>query len=456
VKTALLVGFGLILTIWLLAGYYFVRRMADLETRAAAINARYTRAQDLLTTVRNQVLLGSVYVRDALLDPNAANAGEYRHQLEDAYRAADEALQQYEPIIDVTVEAERIGGLRRDIEDFRRTLLDVLATDSRNWTDEAPALLRQRIMPKRQGVLRVSEEVQTLNRNAFVEQQNAIVGVYRVTQRRLWESFGLAVVASLGIALLAMTYVSRLERRIQRQRNSEIAASRTLQRLSTQLLTAQEDERRTIARELHDEIGQVLTAIKVEISFAERAVDAAGGPPHLLEEVRALTDGALHSVRDLSHLLHPSLLDDLGLPAAIEWYARGFARRYPIAVTVRHDGMQERLVPETESSIYRIVQEALTNVAKHSGARTCAVDLRRTGAWLTVTVADDGVGIEPDSSEPSSRDRGLGLIGIRERVVALGGTLDVDSTPRAGTRVSVRVPARAAGARAPGMDALDA
>ena len=84
------------------------------------------------------------------------------------------------------------------------------------------------------------------------------------------------------------------------------------------------------------------------------------------------------------------------------------------------------------------------------------MDLRRTGAWLTVTVADDGVGIEPDSSEPSSRDRGLGLIGIRERVVALGGTLDVDSTPRAGTRVSVRVPARAAGARAPGMDALDA
>lgn len=429
--------------------------MAELETRAAAINSRYTRAQDLLTTVRNQVLMGSVFVRDALLDSNPAHAGEYRLELEDAYAAADEALQQYEPVIDASAETVRIARLRRDLAEFRSTLLEVLATDSRGWTAAAPVLLRQRIMPKRQGVMRVSEEVQALNRSAFVDQQRAIGAVYRATQRRLWETFGLAVVASLGIAVLAVLYVGRLEQRIQRQRDAEIAASATLQRLSTQLLTAQEDERRTIARELHDEIGQVLTAIKVELSLVERAVEAAGAPTNALDEVRALADGALHSVRDLSHLLHPSVLDDLGLPAAVEWYARGFARRHPIAIRVHHAGLDEPLLPEAEGSIYRIVQEALTNVAKHSGARTCTVDLRRDGAWLAVTVADDGVGIDTAAPEARTRERGLGLIGIRERVTALGGTLEVAGAPGAGTRVIARIPARAA-SRRDQTDAVDA
>ena len=428
--------------------------MAELEARASTINSRYTTAQDRLTTVRNQVLMGSVFVRDALLDPNPAHAADYRRELEDAYRAADEALQQYQPVSDARAEADRIARLRNDIGEFRRTLLDVLATDSRSWTADAPVLLRERIMPKRQGVMRVSEEVQALNRHAFVEQHGAIRAVYRATQRRLWESFGLSVVASLGIALLAVMYVGRLEQRIQRQRDAEIAASETLQQLSTRLLSAQEDERRTIARELHDEVGQVLTAIKVELSLAERAIEA-GAPPNLLEEARLLTDGALHSVRDLSHLLHPSLLDDLGLPAAVEWYATGFARRHRIAMTVHHDGMAERLVPEVEGSIYRIVQEALTNVARHSGARTCTVDLCRDGAWLAVTVADDGVGINLASSKAPSEKRGLGLLGIAERVAALGGTVDVNSAPGAGTRVIARVPARAAALPRDEMDAVD-
>src|SRR4051812_39253436 len=105
--------------------------MAELEQRSRDINARYTRAQDLLTIVRGQVLMGSVYVRDALLDPNPATADEYRHQLEESYQAADRALQTYVPVIDVPGEQERIERLRHELDDFRRTLLDVLATDSR-------------------------------------------------------------------------------------------------------------------------------------------------------------------------------------------------------------------------------------------------------------------------------------------------------------------------------------
>ena len=110
-----------------------------------------------------------------------------------------------------------------------------------------------------------------------------------------------------------------------------------LQRLSAKLITAQEEERRTIARELHDEVGQVLTAIKVELALAQTAIEAAGVTPRVLDDARSIADGALQTVRDLSHLLHPSMLDDLGLRAAIDWYLRGFSRRHDIAVELLHD-----------------------------------------------------------------------------------------------------------------------
>jgi signal transduction histidine kinase len=443
IRAAVFAGFGLIGGIWLFAGYYFTGRMAELERRSTDINARYTRAQDLLTTVRGQVLMGSVYVRDALLDPNPATADEYRHQLEDSYRTADEALQGYVPVVDVPAERARIARLRREIDDFRRTLLEVLATDSRLWPAEAPVLLRRRIMPKREGVMRVSEEVQALNRSAFVQQQLDIASLYRATQRRVWQTVGLALAASIAIALIATLYAGRLEHRIQRQRLRDVETARDLQRLSSQLLTAQEEERRSIARELHDEVGQVLTAIKVELAVAQRALEAVGADIDALQDARAITDGALHTVRDLSRLLHPAMLDDLGLPAAIDWYLKGFGRRHGVRIELLQERMDERLTSETESGVYRIVQEALTNVAKHAQASTCRVFLQRLTNTLLVTIADDGIGFRPEQVGEPGSTRGIGLVGIRERVAQLRGELRLESGPGKGTRLTIEVPAPA-------------
>jgi signal transduction histidine kinase len=443
IRTAVFVGFGLIGVIWLAAGYYFTGRMAELEQLSKDINARYTRAQDLLTTVRGQVLMGSVYVRDALLDPNPAMADEYRSQLEENYRAADEALQSYVPVVDVPGEQQRIAGLRRELEEFRRTLLDVLSTDSRRWPAEARDLLRRRIMPKREGVIRISEEVQVLNRSAFVQQQLDIASLYRATQRRVWQTVGLALAASVAIALLATLHAGRLERRIQAQRLRDVETARDLQRLSSQLLTAQEEERRGIARELHDEVGQVLTAIKVELSVAQRSMEAAGVDIAPLQGARSITEGALHTVRDLSRLLHPAMLDDLGLAATIDWYLKGFGKRHGVRIELLQDRMDERMPAEAEAGVYRIVQEALTNVAKHAQASTCRVFLQRLPHTLLVTIEDDGIGFNPgDRAEPGAL-RGIGLVGIRERVTQLRGELRLESAPGQGTRLTVEVPARA-------------
>lgn len=444
IKAALVVGFGLICATWLLAGYYFTRRMSDLQSRSASINERYMKAQDLLTTVRGQVLVGSVYVRDALLDPDPGNAEEYRAKLEEAYQAADGALREYVPVVDGPTERERIRRLRAEIDDFRSTVLKVLTTDSSRWGIEARALLRRQIMPKREGVIRVADEVQALNRGAFVQQQNDIASVYRAMQRLLWGCFGAAVLISLGIALLAITYASRLEERIQRQRLKEGEYAHDLQRLSTKLITAQEEERRVIARELHDEVGQALTAIKMELAVAQRAIETAGAPAEVLDDARSITDGALHTVRDLSHLLHPALLDDFGLAAAVDWYLKRFGKRHDVRVDLVVDRMGDRLRPETEATTYRVIQEALTNVAKHAQATACRVYLQRLTTTLLVTVEDNGVGFEPARLSERGVSRGLGLVGIRERVSQLEGTMRLESAPGKGTRLTVELPAHAA------------
>jgi signal transduction histidine kinase len=447
IKAALFLGFGLTLGVWLFAGYYLTKRIGDVERRSAAINARYMQAQELLSTVRAQVLLGSVFVRDALLDPDPATVSDYRRQLEATYRTVTQALQQYVPVLDSSAERERVGRLQREIDDFRRTMLQ--ATDSSRWPTEARVLLSTQIVPKSELVIRVSEEAQALNRAAYVQQQREIAEIYGVTERRLWESLGLALAASFGIALFATLYAGRLENRIRRQRLLDVRNALELQHLSDKLITAQEEERRSIARELHDEVGQVLTAIKVELAVAQRTIEASGGAAHLLEDARSITDGALTTVRDLSHLLHPALLDDLGLPAAVEWYLRGFGKRHDIRAEVLHDRMDQRLLPEIEASAYRIVQEALTNVAKHARATSCRVFLQGLSNTILITIEDNGAGFDPAGTQRTGGQRGLGLIGIRERASQLRGTVRLESAPGRGTRLTVELPARARSAPAP-------
>ena len=212
---------------------------------------------------------------------------------------------------------------------------------------------------------------------------------------------------------------------------------RELERLSSQLMQAQEDERRRIARELHDEIGQALTALKLELAIAERS--ATPSARSSLTEARAITDRALQSVRDMSQLLHPSMLDDLGLPDTATWYLRGFSRRTGITSELVVERLERRLDPEVESCTYRIIQEALTNVARHAEASLCRVEIARVDSSLRIRIEDDGKGFD-ESSDPTPTSRGLGLVGVRERVARLGGTLRVESNLGVGTRLMVDLP----------------
>ncbi len=311
IRAVLLSGFGLMLGLWLFAGYQVTARLQAVQRDGAAVSARYQQAQELLASVRTQVLVASVLLRDALLDPDAHAQASHRQTIEKAYGVIDALLMQYVPFLDSAAERERVGRLRAEIKEFRSASDEVLATDSTRWPSDARTLLR-RFMPKREAAIRVSDEVQALNRAAFIDQQRALTEMQAMVQRQVWTVFGIALVISLVIGGLAARHASRLERRLTEQHLREERISGDLQRLSARLVQAREEEQRRIARELHDEVGQALSAVKVELAVAERRIEKMSGARGLLAEAQSSADSAIHSVRDLSHLLHPSVLDDLG------------------------------------------------------------------------------------------------------------------------------------------------
>jgi two-component system, NarL family, sensor histidine kinase UhpB len=208
--------------------------------------------------------------------------------------------------------------------------------------------------------------------------------------------------------------------------------------LSRQVLTAQEEERQRIARELHDETAQSLTSLLIGL----RVLEKASAPDELatrIVDLRSQTSRMLVEVRKMAVDLRPSTLDDLGLAAALQWYTDDFAERTRILVDFRATGLDERLSDDVQVVIYRIVQEALTNVAKHAEASRVAVRVQVSRDGIAATVTDDGRGFDVPAVL-GSRERGLGLFGMRERVSLVGGTLRIGSEPETGTEVEIKIP----------------
>ena len=215
-----------------------------------------------------------------------------------------------------------------------------------------------------------------------------------------------------------------------------------LRALSAHVESVREDERTGIAREIHDELGQALTALKMDLAWLRRRAAEPGGVESrvLLEKVSALTemtDEIIGQVRHISAELRPGVLDDLGLSAAIEWQAQAFEQRTGTVCAVSSELGDRRLDNQLSTAVFRIFQEALTNVGRHAGAHHVDVVLRCTDGFLALDVQDDGCGIAPESARGL---KSLGLLGMRERARRFGGTLSIEPGPEGGTALSLRIP----------------
>jgi len=444
-KTALFMGFGLTLGVWAFAGLYFGSRIAELDRQTSEISQRYLLAQRLLTTARMGVLQSSVRLRDALLLPDGEEDEEARLALTRELDQAAESLARYVPVVGSSEERAQVERLVVEITQLRQAMLEMLSSGPDSRPERVASFLRGELTPRRQEFMTIAEELGTLNRTMFVTHRGMTTSLYGAMQRRIWQVLGLTLVAGLGIAGMSTIYVARLERRIQAQHARDIELQKGLQRLSAELMRVREEERRSLARELHDEVGQLLTAAKFQIAAAQRSIDEQGGPPALLDDVRPIVERALQTVRDLSHLLHPAVLDDLGLSAAVDLHVKEFRRRHgAIRVELTETGLGERLPLEVETVAYRIVQEGLTNIAKHARAKSCRVSIIRLARSLMVVVGDDGAGFD-QKLQPARG--GLGLVSMRERVLQVGGSFVVESAPGRGTRIVVELPAPQVGQR---------
>jgi len=233
-----------------------------------------------------------------------------------------------------------------------------------------------------------------------------------------------------------------------RQRTADLdRTNQNLRELSTRLMQLQDDERRRLARELHDSVGQMLAALGMNLAAIGTDIERLTKTANTVNDSAALVQELSQEVRTISHLLHPPLLDEAGLASALRWYTEGFAQRSKINVDLEVPADFARLDRESETAIFRTVQECLTNIHRHSGSRTARIRIAASDGQVCVEVEDRGNGIPPEKQfeMASTGTPGVGLRGMRERLRQLGGSLDIHSNGK-GTLVVARLPVAVASA----------
>lgn len=236
---------------------------------------------------------------------------------------------------------------------------------------------------------------------------------------------------------------AELEDRVK-ERTAELAtANENLRELSARLLQMQDEERRRIARELHDSVGQLLVGLSMNLSTVRSEIERLNKAVVVLNDSEDLVQEMSKEVRTISHLLHPPLLDEAGLSSAIRWYTDGFVQRSHINVDVDFPNDFARLPRDVETAMFRVVQECLTNIHRHSNSQVATIRCRQTEDYVVIEIADKGKGISQETlcAMAASGMPGVGIRGMRERLQQLGGQLEITSNSR-GTLVSARLPAR--------------
>ena len=417
-------GLGSLLVLIAVSMFASSRKAQDIYAQLDQLNTHHQHVEANLRRLRSDVNLSGVFVRDYLLDVARERGAGYREQLTEFRQANVETLRELERLIG---RDDRISSLRTKLDDYWETFDPLF-----DWTPAEKILrsagfLRREVVPRREAVLSIALEIEELN-NANVAAQKAEVtrrhAAFAADLRRLlWQT----VLVGLAVSLVVVLRLRVLEHRSEQ-------AEQQRRELSQQLVNTQEEERRNLSRELHDHVAQVLTGLRMGLGGIERSSGDARVRSAVVE-CKALVDDMFRTVRDLALGLRPSMLDDFGLQAALEWHVRDFSRRYGLDVDLEMDGDFDVLPDKHRTCVYRVVQEALTNCVRHAQAKSIEVAVSLRPGELRVRVTDDGIGLDP-----AKGGSGLGLRGIDERVKELHGTMAISQPSGRGTRVAVCLP----------------
>jgi signal transduction histidine kinase len=432
----LIPGFGTLVVLIALAGLGAAQRARQIQTEIISVHESFQQNTKVFNEIHSGIHLSGLLVRDYLLDPSHLTADIHREQLLGIRSSMANQLDELTGVVG----GEEVGALeqlRQEIDAYWNSLDPLFEWTPQQKIALSSLFLRRHVLPRRDAVLALALEIAALNESNFRRQQQKLEQSQAEFRKYLWWMMGIAVSLGLLVAVASILWILRLERSTEEQQRRTERAERELRRLSQQLVQAQEAERKSISRELHDEVGQMLTALRMELVNLEDVRRSPDKQFHdRLEEVKHLAEQTLAAVRSLAMGLRPAMLDDLGLGPALEWQGREFSRRGGIPVTVQIDGGLDDLPDSHRTCVFRVVQEALTNCARHAQAKNIRVAIHGRHDAVFLTVQDDGVGIAGSESSV----RGLGLIGIEERVRELGGMVTIYSQPKKGTSLRIEIP----------------
>jgi signal transduction histidine kinase len=434
-RIALFAGFGGLLVLLGILGLSAISFLSQIKVREEKIRRDYVSRERVLQDLRSGIYTSGTYVRDFLLDTNDAFAAGHREQFLETQRKLQNELAEYRRLVGAG-DSGPVDEFAAELDAYMHALTPVMSWNSAERHARAYAFTQDELSPRRMSALSLADHIQQISENQL-EQNSAAVSVMLSSFRaELLLLLVLAAASGLTLAGIALWRLLSLEQESQRRFAEVVGTREELKRLSTELVSAQESERRKISRELHDEVGQVLSAIMLGLGNLRSALrdNNSVEANRQLQLVEDMTERNARVVRNISLLLRPTMLDDLGLIPALKWLAREVSRSGSMEVEVVAESFVDDVPEEHRTCVFRVVQEALRNSARHSGALRARVSVGEEKGILKLSVQDDGNGFAP------SLETGLGILGMQERVVSLSGTMTLDSRPGRGTTLTFNLP----------------
>jgi signal transduction histidine kinase len=434
VLVVLIAGAAALLSIVGLTGYIAVQRAHDINEEIVRINSKSRETERNVEGLLAELDTTRIYIRDYMLDPLGESEELVSARFVELKASIDKRLRTLSELLGPE-EAPAISNLQTGLDDYFDSLLPILAEGPFGFPGGTRGI-RKEMTSRREAVVSLAQKVAEIDARRFTRRTAETAEARQSYSNYMWRMTATGLTLGGLISFLGGHRIMVLQRRARSHQEEMERTQLELRRLSTEHVREQEEERKSISRELHDEIGQTVTALGIEIGNIERLGRQSG--TEFLErvaEAKQLNQGVLRSVRDMAMGLRPSMLDDSGLVPALRWQAREFSKRVGIPVALQIDGAFESLPDDLRTCIYRIVQEALTNCARHAQAQNIRIALHGRNNGVSLAVQDDGIGFNP-----SAAAAGLGIIGIEERAREFGGTLKITSESQRGTLLMVEIP----------------